>query len=87
MKGTAQEIFLCHFIPPLLSAPPLFLKKGEKKEAQGIFVEGQEYWIKLLCSLKDRQWDTISAKPFAEEITFTFFLCYQICTLINNDDL
>lgn len=57
-------------------------KKGEKKQISGIFVEGQEYWIKLLCLLKDCQQDKIS-----EEITFILTLCYQICILINNKDL
>lgn len=62
-------------------------KKEEKKQTRYFFVEGQEYWIKLLYSLKDCQWDATSAKPFAEEITFIFLLCYQICILINNNDL
>lgn len=62
-------------------------RKGEKKQTQGIFVEGQKYWIKLLYSLKDCQRDTISAKPFTEEIPFIFLLCYRICILINNKDL
>lgn len=62
-------------------------KKGEKKQTSGIFLEGQEYWIRLLYLLKDCQWDKISAKPFSEEITFIFPLCYQICILINNNYL
>jgi len=62
-------------------------KKGEKKQSQGFFVEDQKYGIELLYLLKDCQWDTISAKPFPEEITFILLLCYKICILINNSDL
>lgn len=61
-------------------------RKGEKKQTQDVFVEEQEYWIKLPCSLKDCQWDTITAKQLTAEITFISFLCYQICILINNSD-
>lgn len=61
-------------------------RKGEKKQRQDVFVEEQEYWIKLVYSLKDCQWDTITAKQLTAEITFTLLLCYQIYILINNTD-
>lgn len=62
-------------------------RKGEKKQTQDVFVEEQEYWIKLLYSLKYCQWDTIIiAKQLTAEITFISLLCYQICILINNSD-
>lgn len=60
--------------------------KGEKKQTQDILVEEQEYLIKLLYSLKDCWWDTITAKQLTVEITFIFLLCCQICILINNID-
>lgn len=61
-------------------------RKGEKKQMQDVFVEEQEFWIKLLYLLKDCQWDTITAKQLTVEITFIFPLCYHICILINNSD-
>lgn len=47
--------------PPSIYSTFVF-RKGEKKQTQDVFVEEQEYWIKLLNSLKDCRWDTINCK-------------------------